>query len=83
VADKRIPYKAFSPPNPATAAFDTLLPDGAGEVEVIEDADPHTVIAVIEAAVNEQGHAAPGAQVRLEVDFDGTIWVHHYDAPEA
>jgi hypothetical protein len=83
VADIRVPYRAYSPPDPATGEFKHLLSYGAGEVDVIEGADPDTVLAVIEAAVNKQGHAEPGKQVRIETEIDGTPWSHTYDAPEA
>jgi hypothetical protein len=82
VADIRVPYRAYSPPDPATGEFNHLLSYGAGEVDVIEDADPQTVLAVVEAAVNKLGHAEPGKQVRIELDIGGRPWSHTYDAPE-
>lgn len=82
MADIRVPYKAYSPPDPATGEFKHLLSYGVGEVDVIEGAEPDTVLAVIEAAVNEQGHAEPGKQVRIVAEIDGQPWSHTYDAPE-
>jgi hypothetical protein len=79
----RVPYRAFSPADPKTGEFKYLLSFGAGQVEVADDADPQVVLAAIVAAVNEQGHAEPGGQVRIETEIDGEPWTHTYDAPEA
>lgn len=77
-----VAYRAYSSPDPTTGEFTRLLPY-AGDVHVEEDADPHAVLEAIEAAVNANGHAEPGKQVRIVTELAGQPWTHTYDAPEA